>query len=63
MFESNLIDVDEVAAMLGNISTGSVWRGVKSGRFPKAIKLGPFISRWDRAEIQAYIDGLKAKRA
>jgi prophage regulatory protein len=32
------------------------WAGVKSGRFPKPVKLGPRITAWREADIQRLID-------
>ncbi len=34
------------------------WDGVKSGRFPKPVKLGPRITAWRAEDIQALIDDL-----
>jgi len=32
------------------------WEGVKSGRFPKPVKLGPRITAWRVEDIRALID-------
>lgn len=32
------------------------WNGVKSGRFPKAVKLGTRITTWRAEDIRALID-------
>lgn len=32
------------------------WAGVKSGRFPKAIKLGPRTTAWKVEDIRALIE-------
>lgn len=32
------------------------WAGVKSGRYPKPIKLGPGITVWRSADVRALID-------
>jgi prophage regulatory protein len=32
------------------------WEGVKSGRFPKPVKLGPRITAWRVEEIRALIE-------
>lgn len=34
------------------------WAGVKSGRFPQAVKLGPRITAWRVDDIRALIDTL-----
>ncbi|HEX2552503.1 MAG TPA: AlpA family phage regulatory protein [Microvirga sp.] len=33
------------------------WAGVKSGRFPKPIKLGPRITVWRAEDIWRILDG------
>jgi prophage regulatory protein len=38
------------------ISRSSWWAGVRSGRFPKPVKLGPRITAWRVADIAALID-------
>jgi prophage regulatory protein len=37
------------------ISKSSWWSGVKAGRFPKPVKLGPRISAWRVEDIKALI--------
>ena len=39
------------------ISKSSWWAGVKSGRFPKPMKLGPKTTAWRADEIFALIEG------
>ena len=62
MTDEDLIDVNELARMFGNVSKATIWRGVRSGRFPRPIKLGPYISRWLRREAQAHLDSLTQAR-
>lgn len=38
------------------VSRATWWAGVKSGRFPAPIKLGPRITAWRDADIQKLID-------
>jgi len=38
------------------ISKSTWWAGVKSGRFPKPVKLGPRITAWRVEDIRALID-------
>jgi len=45
------------------IGKSSWWAGVKSGRFPQPVKLGPRTTVWFESDIQALIDGLKEKAA
>ena len=46
-----------VLAPLGPIpvSKSTWWAGVKSGRFPKPVKLGPRITAWRVDDIRALI--------
>jgi prophage regulatory protein len=37
------------------VSKSTWWNGVKSGRFPKPIKLGPRITAWRVEDIRALI--------
>jgi predicted DNA-binding transcriptional regulator AlpA len=38
------------------VSKSSWWQGVKSGRYPKSVKLGPRITAWNVADIRALIE-------
>ncbi|HCU70112.1 MAG TPA: hypothetical protein DGF30_13060 [Desulfomicrobium sp.] len=48
--------------MVVNIPKSSWWRGVKEGRFPKPIKLGPRTSAWRASDLESLIDRLAAER-
>jgi predicted DNA-binding transcriptional regulator AlpA len=60
--QDRLMDLEEVAEMLGNISTRSVRRLIARGDLPKPVKVlsSP---RLYRSDILAYFERLKAKRA
>ena len=60
--EDRLMDLEEVAEMLGNISTRSVRRLIARGDLPKPVKVlsSP---RLYHSDILAYFERLKAKRA
>ncbi|MGA3062051.1 MAG: AlpA family phage regulatory protein [Methylocystis sp.] len=45
-----LLRIDEVLA-LTNIGRSSWWAGVKSGKFPKPVKLGERTTRWRLNDI------------
>ena len=55
-------DKTESCAILFNISESSLWRGVKSGKYPKPIKLSKFVVRWSRAELRACVEKILAER-
>jgi prophage regulatory protein len=38
------------------VSRSTWWAGVKSGRFPAPVKLGPRITAWRDADIQRLIE-------
>ena len=38
------------------VSKSTWWAGVKSGRFPKPVKLGPRITAWRIEDIRALIE-------
>ncbi|MET0013047.1 MAG: AlpA family phage regulatory protein [Sedimenticola sp.] len=38
------------------VSKSTWWEGVKSGRFPKAIKLGPRTTVWRVEDIRALVE-------
>lgn len=40
------------------ISPSSWWAGVKSGRFPRPVKLGPKTTAWRASDIARLIDEL-----
>lgn len=41
------------------VSRSTWWAGVKSGRYPKPVKLGPRITAWRVEDIRALIQGFK----
>lgn len=52
-----LLRVQEIIAPNGPIPVGKStwWEGVKSGRFPQPIKLGPRITVWREEDIEALL--------
>jgi predicted DNA-binding transcriptional regulator AlpA len=60
--QDRLMDLEEVAEMLGNISTRSVRRLIARGDLPKPVKVlsSP---RLYHSDILAYFERLRAKRA
>jgi prophage regulatory protein len=43
------------------VSKSSWWQGVKEGRFPKPIKLGPRTTCWREADILGLIEDVSVK--
>jgi predicted DNA-binding transcriptional regulator AlpA len=40
------------------VSRSSWWQGVKDGRYPKAIKLGPHTTAWRVEDIRSLIENI-----
>lgn len=45
------------------VSRSTFWAGVKSGRFPKPVKLGPRTTAWRVEDIRRLIDGTSVSEA
>ena len=52
--DTALLRLPEVLALI-LIGKSTWWAGVKSGRYPKTIKLGPGITAWRSADVRALI--------
>ena len=44
------------------VSKSTWWAGVKSGRYPKPVKLGPRITAWRVEDIRALIQEITSQR-
>ncbi|MFO1184770.1 MAG: AlpA family phage regulatory protein [Bauldia sp.] len=42
------------------VSRSTWWAGVKTGRFPKPVRIGPGITAWRTPDIRKLIDSLAA---
>lgn len=42
------------------VSRSTWWNGVKEGKFPQPVKLGPKTTVWKVSDIRALIDGMAA---
>ena len=51
----NIASVDEIAKHYG-VCKATIWRWVKAGQFPKPIKLGIGLTRWNISEVMAWED-------
>jgi predicted DNA-binding transcriptional regulator AlpA len=58
--ETGFVRLPAILAPNGPIPVGrsTWWAGVKSGRFPKAVKLGPRTTAWKVEDIRALIERL-----
>ncbi len=58
-----LLDTPSVCALIGGsrpINPATLWRGVKSGIYPKPIKVSPNANRWKRSEV---LDAIEVRAA
>lgn len=65
----NIVElVDEATAckIIGGASRpihrATLWRGIKAGRFPKPVKVGPGTNRWLKSELIELIEQAAAAR-
>jgi prophage regulatory protein len=58
--ETGFVRLSQVLGPAGPIPVGKStwWAGVKSGRFPKPVKLGPRITAWRVEDIRALIESV-----
>ena len=56
--ETGFVRLSSILAPRGQIpvSKSTWWAGIKTGRFPKPIKLGPRITAWRVDDIRALIE-------
>ena len=57
MPETGYIRVKEVLRYIP-VSKSTWWSGVKSGRYPKPVKLGPRTTAWRVQDIRNYIESV-----
>jgi predicted DNA-binding transcriptional regulator AlpA len=62
MNTEDLVSISEACRILGGISKATMWRGSKAGRYPGPVKLGRYICRWSRAELEAHLAKLMKDR-
>ncbi len=62
----DLVDQPVACQILGGTNTpihgSTLWRGVKAGRYPKPIKVGPGTNRWRVSELVAVVERAAAER-
>lgn len=57
--ETGFIRLPEVLKVFP-VSKSTWWAGVKEGRYPKPVKLGPKMTAWRVEDIRALIEGVDA---
>ena len=61
-----LLDRPATCALFGGsrpIDAATLYRGIKKGRYPKPVKIGPGSSRWLRSECEAALAAMIERRA
>ena len=64
--QPELLDRDAVCCFFGGnrrINAATLYRGIRKGRYPKPIKVGPGSSRWLRSECESALQSLIEGRA
>ena len=59
----DLLRVKEVCRFFGGINPATLYRGIRKGRYPQPVKVGPGSSRWLRAECEAALAAMAEGRA
>lgn len=62
----DLVNEGEARRIIGGattpISRATLWRGIRAGRYPSPLKVGPASNRWRRDELIAVIEDAAARR-
>jgi predicted DNA-binding transcriptional regulator AlpA len=61
--QDHLLDKGEVCRFFGNIHPSSLWRGIKVGRFPPPIHIGPQLRRWSREACETALREMTEARS
>jgi predicted DNA-binding transcriptional regulator AlpA len=57
-----LLDKRGVCSFFGGINPATLYRGIRQGRFPAPVKVGPGTSRWLKAECEAVLSQMISGR-
>jgi predicted DNA-binding transcriptional regulator AlpA len=63
--EIHLLDRNAACEFFGGtkpLHPATLYRGIRKGRYPRAVKVGPGSSRWLRAECEAALAAMVAGR-
>jgi predicted DNA-binding transcriptional regulator AlpA len=64
--ENSLLDRDAACAFFGGtrpLNAATLYRGIRKGRYPAPVKVGPGSSRWLRDECEAVLQAMVQGRA
>jgi len=60
---NHLLKLKEVLAVFGGINASTLYRGIRVGRYPRPIKVGPQSSRWILEECEASLQRMISVRS
>jgi predicted DNA-binding transcriptional regulator AlpA len=60
--ELELLPKSAVCRLFGNINPSTLYRGIRVGRYPKPIRVGPNSSRWLLSECRAALQAMVEQR-
>ena len=63
---NDLLDRSAVCRLFGGsrpLNPSTIYRGIRAGRYPAPVKVGPGASRWLRAECEAALAAMIERRA
>jgi predicted DNA-binding transcriptional regulator AlpA len=66
MDQQLLLDRAATCAFFGGtrpINAATLYRGIREGRYPRPVKIGPSSSRWLRAECEAVLRAMAEVRS
>ena len=61
--QSELLRKRQVCHLFGGIDPATLYRGIKKGRYPKPLHVGPGSSRWLRSEVEACLQAMVEVRS
>jgi predicted DNA-binding transcriptional regulator AlpA len=56
--QADLLDRKDTCRFFGNIHPSTLWRGIKAGRYPQPIRIGPQLRRWSRSECETALQAM-----
>jgi predicted DNA-binding transcriptional regulator AlpA len=62
----HLLDRKEVCFFFGGskpIDASTLYRGIREGRYPRPVKVGPMSSRWLRSECESALKVMVERRS
>jgi predicted DNA-binding transcriptional regulator AlpA len=60
--QNELLDLKSVCVLFGGLHPASIYRGIRAGRYPAPIHVGPNSSRWLLSECEAALAAMIARR-